>query len=178
MSLGALLRRMSPWRSRFGISPFGLRASSRVRPTRKERRLDNRGRSEKRIGPRGPSRSALYVRSQPVRDAGISTRYWQSVVRRAVQCLRHRPLGTDCSLWLGLEVLVHHAALTAYHKDLLARDSRRRLTLPATRSTPAVYRHSFPEVTRVYHLRTRPHRCPHRHRPLRPLGRLSQARSL
>src|SRR5947209_7803528 len=120
----------------------------------------------------------LYVRSQPVRDAGISTRYWQSVVRRAVQCLRHRPLGTDCSLWLGLEVLVHHAALTAYHKDLLARDSRRRLTLPATRSTPAVYRHSFPEVTRVYHLGTRPHRCRHRHRPLRPSGLLSQARSL
>src|SRR3954452_8764877 len=35
----------------FGISPLGLRASSRVRPTRKERRLDDRGRSEKGIGP-------------------------------------------------------------------------------------------------------------------------------
>ena len=37
--------------SRFGMTPFGLRASSRVRPTRKERRLDDRGRSEKGIGP-------------------------------------------------------------------------------------------------------------------------------
>jgi hypothetical protein len=44
----------------FGISPFGLRASSRVRPTRKERRLDDRGRSEKGTGPRGTSRSACH----------------------------------------------------------------------------------------------------------------------
>jgi hypothetical protein len=44
--------------SRFGMSPFGLRASSRVRPARKQRRLDDSWRSGKGIGPRGPSRSA------------------------------------------------------------------------------------------------------------------------
>jgi hypothetical protein len=44
--------------SSFGMTPFGLRASSRVRPTRKDRRPDDRGRSEKAIGPRGSSRSA------------------------------------------------------------------------------------------------------------------------
>src|SRR4051794_28460343 len=35
----------------FGTTAFGLRASSRVRPTRKERRVDDRGRAEKSIGP-------------------------------------------------------------------------------------------------------------------------------
>jgi hypothetical protein len=44
--------------SMFRTSPLGLRANSRVRPTRKERRLDDRRRSEQGIGPRGPSRSA------------------------------------------------------------------------------------------------------------------------
>ena len=42
----------------FGMSAFGLRASSRVGPTRQERRRDEKGRSGKGIGPRGPSRGA------------------------------------------------------------------------------------------------------------------------
>ena len=52
--------------------------------------------------------------------------------------LRHRPLRTDCSLRLGLKALVHHAAQTGHHKDNLARDRRRRLTLPATPLIPGV----------------------------------------
>src|SRR6516165_3542 len=58
---------------------------------------------------------SLYGRFQPVCNTGTS------VVRRAVLFLRHRPLTGDYSLRLGLEALVHHAALTAYHKDRRAR---------------------------------------------------------
>jgi hypothetical protein len=46
--------------SMLGMTPLGLRASSRVRPTRQERRPDDRGRSGKGIGPRGPWRSAWH----------------------------------------------------------------------------------------------------------------------
>src|SRR5438309_12038949 len=66
-----------------------------------KRRLDDRGDLRSPSG-RADHRGGSYVRSQPGRAARIRTRYWQSVVRRAVQCLRPRPLGVECLRWLGL----------------------------------------------------------------------------
>jgi hypothetical protein len=72
-----------------------------------------------------------------------------------VQCLRHRPLRTDCSLRLGLKALVHLAARPLITKIVLLEiagggsRSHRHFWSPVRR------RHFIPELNRVHYFGAR-----------------------
>ena len=103
-----------------------------------------------------------------------------SVVRSSVRPLRLDLLEKIVSLRLWLKALVHLAAPTAYHKDPLAKDFRRRLTLsPRTcpRSAPPAGVVSPGEAPCLHLSLPRPHRRRHRHRTLRPSCLLPPPRS-